>query len=149
MVTRLPPPHAIAVRLHVRKSNVVILAPETAVTVGVLTVVYPCRSDFPSRMKPWMLPGPCHRGPCGRCLLAPLTGNKQECKGPMVLRIKPSPTRFPTNSLYTPMDNAPLHSISSVCHLWGLLSLFERKLVEFAKGCRLKNVSMYNGQSCV
>ncbi len=28
-------PHAIVVRLHVRKSNVVILTPETAVTVGV------------------------------------------------------------------------------------------------------------------
>ncbi len=28
-------PHAIVVRLHVRKGNVVILPPETAVTVGV------------------------------------------------------------------------------------------------------------------
>ncbi len=37
----------------------------------------------------------------------------------MVLRVKPTPTRFPTNSLYTPMDNTPLHSISSVCHPWG------------------------------
>ncbi len=26
---------------------------------------------------------------------------------------------IPTNSLYTPMDNTPLHSISSVCHPWG------------------------------
>ncbi len=33
----------------------------------------------------------------------------------MVLRVKPTPTRFPTNSLYTPIDNTPLHSISSVC----------------------------------
>ncbi len=31
MVTRLHLPHAIVVRLHVRKSNVVILTPETAV----------------------------------------------------------------------------------------------------------------------
>ncbi len=37
----------------------------------------------------------------------------------MVLRVKPTPTWFPTNSLYTPMDNTPLHSISSVCHPWG------------------------------
>ncbi len=41
----------------------------------------------------------------------------------MVLRVKPTPTRFPTNSLYTPMDNTPLHSVSSVFHLWGLLLL--------------------------
>ncbi len=37
----------------------------------------------------------------------------------MVLRVKPTPTRLSTNSLYTPMDNTPLHSISSVCHPWG------------------------------
>ncbi len=37
----------------------------------------------------------------------------------MVLRVKPTPTRFPTNSLYTPVDNTNLHSISSVCHPWG------------------------------
>ncbi len=41
----------------------------------------------------------------------------------MVLRVKPTPIRFPTNNLYTPMDNTPLHSISSVCHPWGVLSL--------------------------
>ncbi len=35
LVTRLHLPHAIVVRLHVCKSNVVILTPETAVTVGV------------------------------------------------------------------------------------------------------------------
>ncbi len=34
----------------------------------------------------------------------------------MGLRVKPTPTRFPTNNLYTPMDNTPLHFISSVCH---------------------------------
>ncbi len=30
----------------------------------------------------------------------------------MVLGGKPTPTRFPINSLYTPMDNTLLHSIS-------------------------------------
>ncbi len=35
LVTRLHLPHAILVRLHVSKSNVVILTPETVVTVGV------------------------------------------------------------------------------------------------------------------
>ncbi len=37
----------------------------------------------------------------------------------MVLRVRPTPTQFPTNSLYTPMDNTLLHSISSVCYPWG------------------------------
>ncbi len=35
LVTRLHLPHAIVVRLHVRKSHVVILTPETVGTVGV------------------------------------------------------------------------------------------------------------------
>ncbi len=37
----------------------------------------------------------------------------------MLLRAKLTPTRFPTNSLYTPMDNTPLHSMPSVCHPLG------------------------------
>ncbi len=37
----------------------------------------------------------------------------------MVLQVKPTPTRFPTSSLYTPMDKTPLQSISSMCHPWG------------------------------
>ncbi len=36
-------PHAIVVRLHERKVNVVILTPETASTVGVCAAAYPCR----------------------------------------------------------------------------------------------------------
>ncbi len=36
--------------------------------------------------------------------------------GLMLLRVKPTLTRFPTNSLYTPMDTTPLHFISSVCN---------------------------------
>ncbi len=44
-------------------------------------------------------------------LFAPLTGNKEGSKRLMVLRVKPKPTRFPTNGLYTPIDNTPLHSI--------------------------------------
>ncbi len=56
---------------------------------------------------------------CGRFLLAPLTGNKEGSKGIIVLRVRPTSTRFPTNSLYTPMDNTLLHSISRMCHLRG------------------------------
>ncbi len=58
--------------------------------------------------------------PCGRYLLVPLTLNKQGSSGLMVLRVKPTPTRFPTNSLNTPMDNTPLHSLPSV---WRSLAL--------------------------
>ncbi len=67
-----------------------------------------------------MLPGPRQRGAlsCGRYLLAPKTGNKERGKSLMVLRVKPTPTRFPTKSLYTPMDTTPLHSISNV-FVWG------------------------------
>ncbi len=70
-----------------------------------------------------MLPGQSHRGsliPCGRYLLASLTGTKEGSKGLMVLRVRPTPTRFPTNSLYIPMDNIPLHSIPRMCQPWCL-----------------------------
>ncbi len=36
----------------------------------------------------------------------------------MVLRVKPTPIRFPANSLYTPLGNTALHSIPSVCRRW-------------------------------
>ncbi len=38
--------------------------------------------------------------PCGRYLLAPLNGNKEGSKGFMVLRVKRTPTLFPTYSFY-------------------------------------------------
>ncbi len=57
--------------------------------------------------------------PCGRYLLASLNVNEEGRKCLMVLRVKPTPTRSPTNSLYTPMDNTSLHSILSVVHPWG------------------------------
>ncbi len=33
----------------------------------------------------------------------------------MVLQVGHTLTRFPTNFLYTPLDNTPLHSTPSVC----------------------------------
>ncbi len=45
--------------------------------------------------------------PQGAYLLAPLNGNKEGSMSLMLLRVKPTPTRFPTNILYTPMDNTP------------------------------------------
>ncbi len=56
-----------------------------------------------------------------RYLLAVLTGNKEGSMGLVVLRVRPTPTRFPINSLYTPMDSIPLFSIPSV---WRFLSPF-------------------------
>ncbi len=47
--------------------------------------------------------------------LSSLTGIKEGRQGLMVLRVKPTPTRFPTNILYIPMDNTLLHSIYQVC----------------------------------
>ncbi len=50
------------VRLYGHKVGVVILTPEVADPIGDRTVAHPCCFDFPSRTKPWMLPGPRHRG---------------------------------------------------------------------------------------
>ncbi len=47
------------------------------------------------------------------------TGNKKRNKELMVLRVRPAQTRFPANSLYTPVENTPLHSIPRVCHARG------------------------------
>ncbi len=52
--------------------------------------------------------------PCGRYLLASLTGNEEGSRSLMVLLwVKPTPTRFPTDNLYIPSDNTHLHSITS------------------------------------
>ncbi len=50
--------------------------------------------------------------------LFPLLEIKKGAKQLMVTRIRLTPIRFPTYSLYTPMDNTSLHSIASVCHPW-------------------------------
>ncbi len=67
-------------------------------------------------MKPWMLPGPHHRG------LTTTTRTLFACFLKWELKsehgVIPTPTRFKTNSLYTPFDNTPLHSIPSVCRPW-------------------------------
>ncbi len=80
----------------------------------------------------------------------------------MVIRVKPTPTRFPTNSLYTPMDNTPLYPMSSVCHPWGwlsrlgvdthidsgsvwgqLLQLYDLQLVNILQGLTIKRCSSW------
>ncbi len=46
---------------------------------------------------------------------ADVTGDKEGSKDLMVLRVRPTPTQFPTNNT---LDNTPLHSISRMCHQW-------------------------------
>ncbi len=57
--------------------------------------------------------------PYRRYLLASSPEKKEGNKGLMVFRVKPAPTRFTTNRLYTPMDSIPLHSLFNVCCPWG------------------------------
>ncbi len=75
------------------------------------------------------LPGPRHRrlATMRTLFTCSLNGDKEESKSRMVLRVKPTPTRFLINSLYTPMDNTPLHSISSVCNPWGYVCCATRR----------------------
>ncbi len=51
--------------------------------------------------------------PCGHYWLAPVTGNKKESNCLMVLRVKPTPTRFPTSTLAF---------MSSMCHPCGFVA---------------------------
>ncbi len=51
---------------------------------------------------------------CGRYLLFPLSGNKEESKELIVLRVRPTPIRLPISILYTTMDSMPLQSILSM-----------------------------------
>ncbi len=63
-----------------------------------------------------MLPSQCHRGslPDGRYLLAPLAGNKEGTKEFVVLLLKRTVNRFPTNVLI-PRWAAPLYFLDQVC----------------------------------
>ncbi len=69
----------------------------------------------------------------------------------MVLRVKPTPTRFPTNTLYTPMNNTLLHSISRVAAVLiketvvmarrkKKLALFMKRIINFLQMIRCKEV---------
>ncbi len=71
-----------------------------------------------------------------RTLLAPLTGNKEGGNEFIVLRSRPSPTLFPINILYTPVDNILWLSKPSVCCPWGegLLFLGENRMLVENRG---------------
>ncbi len=49
----------------------------------------------------------------------------------MVLRVKPTPTRFPINSLYTPEENTPLHTFytKNVPPVGGQLSYCDKSTI--------------------
>ncbi len=47
----------------------------------------------------------------GRCLLAPLTGNKEGSMWLTVLGVRPTPTRLPTDILYTWADMLNLSAL--------------------------------------
>ncbi len=73
-------------RLHVRKRNVVIRTSETAGSSLSLLVEFYTQDEAMDVAQP--------QGLCGLYFYAPL--------------MVPKPTRFPTNSLYAPMDHTPL-----------------------------------------
>ncbi len=78
--------------------------------VGGLTLVF--------EQSPGMLPGPRHRG-MWMLFICSLTGNKEVGKRLVVLWIRPAPTRFPTNSLYAPVDSTPWFPQLYVWWPWG------------------------------
>ncbi len=114
MVTRLHLSHAIVVRLHVRKRNVVILTPETGVTVGV------CEQqpilfgrilqtmDFEAMDVAWSTPQLVHYH-ADSIYLLPLLGIKKEARA-----LWYSELSLHKLGLCTPMYNILLHSIPSV-----------------------------------
>ncbi len=63
-----------------------------------------------------------------------LTGIKEGSKCFMVLRVKPTLTRFPTNNLYSSKVNTLMHSVSSVSHPWGRSSSSSIKLTFLVDG---------------
>ncbi len=80
-----------------RKVEVVNLRPETVGRICVGKIVHPGRSHECSL-------------PCGRYLLAPLTGNEEGGFGLMMIRERPKPTRILTNIPLTPADSRLLHA---------------------------------------
>ncbi len=52
--------------------------------------------------------------PSGYHLLALFSGNKEGSQALMILRVRPTPSRFPIIILFTPVDDTPLHAFTSV-----------------------------------
>ncbi len=52
----------------------------------------------------------------------------------MVLRVKPAPTRFPTNRLYISVDNTPLHQVGYFADV-GKMKFRELSCTIIVPGC--------------
>ncbi len=62
--------------------------------------------------------------PCGRYLLAPLTGNKEGSKGPMTHLVEPTPRNQgsnPSRGGQGPDDDASQVQTAAITNLWGTL----------------------------
>ncbi len=110
-------PHVIVVGLLVRKINPIFPTPEKVGPVQLWTVVYSCIQDEAMNIAGSAPHGTHYHADA--IYLLPYRRKKEGNKGLMVLRVKPAPTRFTTNRLYTPMDSIPLHSLLNVCCPWG------------------------------
>ncbi len=64
-----------------------------------------------------MLPGPRYREltTMPTLFFVPLTGNEEGNKEPMVLRVRPTPTQFPTNIHHTPLWTTSPSILYKVC----------------------------------
>ncbi len=104
------PPVAVSLRVHL--VNVVTFTPETVDSVYIWAVAHPDQWDCLYTRRPLWPSGPRHRAltTCRLYLLAPLTGNERRNMGFKVLRIWPSPCRFPVSIPYIPMNETHLYS---------------------------------------
>ncbi len=105
---RIHLPHTMEVSLHAHEVDVVILITETVGWLGVNVVPYYFGRVFqPNRSHACCLVRATKDSQtCQRYFLASITGSSKENKGLMVFRVRPIPTRFPTNILNTPVSKS-------------------------------------------
>ncbi len=111
--------HAIVVRSHLQEIDAVILTPETVGTVGTwavaLSVGFSIQNEATDVAR--SAPQGTHYH-ADVIFLFPYLGIKKGRRGHMVLPVRPTPTRFPTNILNTPLDSRPLNVLPSVKRSW-------------------------------
>ncbi len=84
--------------------------------------------------------------PCERYSLTSLIGNKEGSMSLMVLRVRPTPTWFPTSIHYTPLDNTPLNSILSVWCPWSKDYFWADGIIVFNE---VEWLTEYNAVQCL
>ncbi len=94
-------------KLYAHEIDVVILTPETADIVGVLSSSLSLSLEFSTQDEAMDVARPAPQEAHYHSDVVYLLL--------MVLRVRPTGTRFSTNSLSSPVDNTRLHSIPSVC----------------------------------